>query len=98
MAFNLQVHKTDKESGEILSASPYVLLMGRDGSIYIRAGKFWYDSGEEVPEDEVPEWVNEQVAKLGNACRAEVGLPLKEEIATRTVSRGRTRSQPAATE
>jgi hypothetical protein len=72
--------------------------MGRDGSIYVRDGRFWYDNGDECLAEDLPEWVNEAVAKLGNACRAEVGLPLRDETPTRVVSRGRTRGQSSASE
>lgn len=98
MAFDLQVHKTNKDTGEIVKTSPYILLMEKDGSIYVRDGRFWFDDGTECPAEEVPEWANKAVEKLGNACRAEVGLPLRDEPPAKVVSRGRTRGQSSGTE
>ena len=74
-----KVHEyTTGKKGEpkMLRVRPAVRLRKGDSPpIFVQDGKFWYEGGEEeIPQDELPEWVAGQLDLMSADARREVGL------------------------
>ena len=55
-------HVTVNKQGEAIGirVTPYIRLCQGDGPpVFLQNGKFFYEGGEEVPDTDVPDWVEE---------------------------------------
>jgi len=80
MSFSLKTHVTRRSrsgSGEAVTTRvrPYVRLavQGKE-TVYIQEGRFYSEGGTEFTDDNLPDWIDDEVAKMTVAARQEVGL------------------------
>lgn len=58
-----------------VTVSPYVrLAKGQDPPVFVQGGKFFCEGGPELKKGELPPWLEEELAKLSEATRRDVGL------------------------
>ena len=82
LSLNLKVHEykriNDGSRATLERVNPYILLTKATdvGStrVFIQGGAFFHEKGEEYTKEELPPWLNEEIAKMSVAARKEVGL------------------------
>lgn len=64
-SLDLKTHHVDvNKQGEAISTrvTPYIRLMQGGGPpIFLQDGRFFYEGGKEVPDKDLPDWVEEQM-------------------------------------
>lgn len=78
MAFSLRTHIPKKGDGEgkIARYTPYVRIRGEgaDGPLFIQGGYFYTEGGQHIKQADLPDWVDDEVAKMTPAAKRECGL------------------------
>jgi hypothetical protein len=75
MAFSLKTHvpKRNDPEGKIGRYTPYVRINSSEGPpLFIQGGKFYSEGGEMVKD--LPDWVDDEVAKMSPTAKRECGL------------------------
>jgi hypothetical protein len=79
MPFSLKTHipkrGADGES-KIARYVPYTRIRGEgaDGPLFIQGGYFYTEGGQHIKAADLPDWVEDEVAKLTPAAKRECGL------------------------
>lgn len=82
MVFDFQTHIPVKGGEEHqMRLNPYVRIGGAEGSFLLRDGKFWTDDGIEVDEEDVPQWVLDEVDRMKPAGLEAVGFKAQSKAA-----------------
>jgi hypothetical protein len=73
----------DGSHAVLIRTSPVIRLSrkveGQDQLIvYIQNGQFWTEDGKELPKEKWPKWLPEELAKLTDEAKAEVGLKVPD--------------------
>ena len=83
MTLNLKVHEyarvNDGSRAILTRVNPYIVLTrglpeGGSTRVFIQGGAFFHEGGDEYKRHELPEWLNDEIAKMGPATRKSVGL------------------------
>ncbi len=76
MAFDPTVHHSVKTREGTMPGrvTPYMIIGGLEGQVYLQNGKFLTPGGEVIPDDEVPEWAWQAVMGLPDVARADIGF------------------------
>jgi len=75
MAFSLKTHipKRGDAEGKIARYQPYVRINHVDGPpLFIQGGKYYSEGGELIKD--LPDWVDDEVAKMSPTAKRECGL------------------------
>lgn len=76
----LKVHDYKRKKGGnqavLLSVTPYVRLKaGYDQPpVFVQGGKFFAEGGEELADDELPDWLDAEIKKMSESAKREAGL------------------------
>lgn len=68
--------RTDSNGTRVsVTTSHYVrLFSGAGPPVFVQHGKFFCEGGPELKDHELPDWLDDELAKLSEAVRREVGL------------------------
>jgi hypothetical protein len=83
MSFTLKVHdykrRRDGNQAVLVRVQPYVRLKNGEESppIFVQSGKFWAEGGDEIDEDDLPDWVAGEIAKMSKTAKREAGLEVE---------------------
>lgn len=80
MPLSLRTHeyKTVKGRAILTGVKPYVRLSAFDGPpVYVQGGHFFAEGGKQIQEDQLPEWIWDEIEKMSEQARQEVGLSKK---------------------
>jgi hypothetical protein len=59
----------------MVRSQPYTRLNAGEGPpVFIQAGQFFSEGGPVLKPDEVPDWLDEEIARMTPGARQEVGL------------------------
>jgi len=93
MPLDLVVHKPVKGGAEHeMTELPYTRLSStnlEEGPVFIQAGAFWNQGGEEIDLRNVPQWIWDIVDKWPKRGRDDVGIGTKAEMMGRPVLESR---------
>lgn len=59
----------------LIRSQPYARLkVGEDPPVFIQGGKYYGEGGPMLEDDELPPWLDDEIARMRPGARQEVGL------------------------
>ena len=76
MNLNLNPHKFVNRNGqsELQSVDYYIRLSQGHQAVFIQRGRFYSEGGPELTKDQLPDWLNADIAKLSPQAKKDCGL------------------------